>query len=62
MSNVVKLIDEAIEILEKLDKEYIEVYSSHDISNGKKFEIYQLLVDLRERLSAARILAAKTCR
>ncbi len=62
MSNIVKLIDEAIEILDKLDKEYIEVYSSRDISSGKKFEIYQLLVDLREKLSAARILAAKTCR
>ncbi|RLG79488.1 MAG: hypothetical protein DRO40_12770 [Thermoprotei archaeon] len=62
MSNIVKYIDEALRILDLLDKEYMEVFSSKDISGGKKLEIYQLLLDLREKLLAIRVLADRSCR
>lgn len=61
MNNIVKYIDDALRILDQLDKEYAEVYSSRDISSGKKLEIYQLLLDLRERLLAIRVLAERSC-
>lgn len=61
MSDIVKRVDEALRILDQLDKEYVEVYSSRDISSGKKLEIYQLLLDLREKLLAIRVLAERTC-
>lgn len=62
MSNIVKYIDEALRILDLLDKEYMEVFSSKDISEGKKLEIYQLLLDLREKLLEIRVLADRSCR
>ncbi len=50
MNDPYRLIDRALTLLDQLEELFSEVASSKDVSSGTKFNIYRVLVDLRDTL------------
>jgi len=60
--DIVEYIDKALRIVDGLEKIHLEIFNSNTLSKGKKFDLYQLAIELRETLLAIRTLAEKSCR
>ncbi len=60
--DIVEYIDKALRLVEGLEEIHLEVLSGETLSKGKRFDLYQLTLELRETLVALRVMAEKSCR
>ncbi len=54
-------LEDSIDIIDSLVKEYSSISSSSEIPPGKKFQIYKLIMDLREKIVQARMIVREYC-
>ncbi|MET1160561.1 MAG: hypothetical protein ABWW65_06320 [Thermoprotei archaeon] len=61
MNGIVKKLEEAIDLIDKIETFINRVKPNEKISSGLVFQIYQNLVLLREKIIEARMEAVNKC-